>query len=461
MNSRYTNLFRFFFVCVDMIALSLVHITLILNFHRIPADGERPYGILFLVGNMVWLISAYSVGLYIEDGQPNVYRFSARTLKAFILFASCMFMFAFLYHYPFSRLFILINFAGFFLLLLFTRLGMVGVSYFMKKANQVSRRIVIVGYNDLSKKFVERFGVNHADFQVDGYFEDPGLINELSKYPIIGNIDECLDYAIKNNIHEIYSAISPEKNESIYEMAKQAEKSMIRFKFIPDFRLFVNRETYIEYHDNFPILSLRPEPLEDMGNSVKKRMFDILFSLLVIFFILSWLIPILAILIIISSRGSVFFKQKRSGKNNKQFTCYKLRTMTVNNEANIKQVTLNDSRVTKLGHFLRKTNLDELPQFINVLLGNMSIIGPRPHMLVHTSMYSKIMNEYMIRHFLKPGISGWAQVNGYRGEIKEEDQLRRRIDHDIWYMENWSIWLDMKIIWLTIYTTLKGDKNAY
>ncbi len=135
--------------------------------------------------------------------------------------------------------------------------------------------------------------------------------------------------------------------------------------------------------------------------------------------------------------------------------------MTLNNEANTRQVTLNDSRVTRLGRFLRKTNLDEFPQFVNVLLGNMSVVGPRPHMLVHTSMYSKVMGEYMIRHFLKPGITGWAQVNGYRGEIKDEDQLRRRINHDIWYMENWSIWLDMKIILLTIYTTFKGDKNAY
>ncbi|HEX3079488.1 MAG TPA: sugar transferase, partial [Puia sp.] len=204
-----------------------------------------------------------------------------------------------------------------------------------------------------------------------------------------------------------------------------------------------------------------PEPLEDMGNSIKKRLFDIVFSLLVIVFVLSWLIPILAILIMISSRGHVFFKQKRSGKNNKQFTCYKLRTMRMNSDEHVRQVTLNDSRVTKLGRFLRKTSLDELPQFVNVLLGNMSIIGPRPHMLVHTNMYSKIMNEYMIRHFLKPGISGWAQVNGYRGEIKEETQLRKRIDHDIWYMENWSIWLDLKIIWMTIYITLRGDKNAY
>jgi putative colanic acid biosynthesis UDP-glucose lipid carrier transferase len=133
----------------------------------------------------------------------------------------------------------------------------------------------------------------------------------------------------------------------------------------------------------------------------------------------------------------------------------------MNVEANTKQVTLNDKRSTKVGRFLRKTNLDELPQFINVLYGNMSVVGPRPHMLAHTDIYSKVMGEYMVRHFLKPGITGWAQVSGYRGEIKEEAQLRNRIIRDIWYMENWSLWLDAKIVWLTIYSTFKGNKNAY
>jgi putative colanic acid biosynthesis UDP-glucose lipid carrier transferase len=266
---------------------------------------------------------------------------------------------------------------------------------------------------------------------------------------------------MRNNVKEIYSTISPERNEGIYEMSKVAEKSLIRFKFVPDFRLYVNHVTYLEYLDNFPILSLRPEPLEDMGNSVKKRIFDVFFSLTVMILLLSWLIPILALLIKLTSRGPVFFKQMRSGKNNKQFTCYKLRTMTVNTEANIRQVTLNDARITKVGRMLRKTNLDELPQFLNVLLGNMSIVGPRPHMLVHTHKYSQIMSEYMIRHFLKPGITGWAQVKGFRGEIKDDEQLRKRIEHDIWYMENWSLWLDAKVVGLTVYGTLKGDKNAY
>jgi putative colanic acid biosysnthesis UDP-glucose lipid carrier transferase len=461
MNSRYTNLLRFFFVCFDLVALNLVHIILLFNFSRIPADGERAYGLLFLVGNMIWLISAYSVRLYIEDAQLNVYRFSKRTVKAFTLYAISMMIFAFIYHYPYSRLFIFLSFTSYFSFLLITRLIMIGTSYFFQKANRITRRIVIVGYSDIAKKFVEHFSITHKDFQVDGYFEDPNLIHELSVLPIIGNIDECIEYSVNHNIHEIYSTISPEKNECIYEMAKQAEKSLIRFKFIPDFRFFVNRETYIKYQGNFPILSLRPEPLEDMGNRVKKRMFDIIFSLLVIVLLLTWLIPILAIMIKLSSRGDIFFKQMRSGKNNKQFSCFKLRTMPVNTEANTRQVTINDARITKLGRILRKTNLDELPQFINVLFGNMSVAGPRPHMLIHTNKYSKILGEYMIRHFLKPGITGWAQVNGCRGEIKDDDQLRDRIDHDIWYMENWSLWLDLKIIWLTLCTTLRGDKNAY
>lgn len=461
MNSRYTNLFRFFFVCIDLIALNLIHVVLMVTFHRIPQSGERAYGLLFLIGNIVWLMAGYSVNLYIEDSQPGVYRFTKRTVKAFVLFAIFILIFAFVYHYPYSRLFILISFISFFFFLIATRIIMIGASSYMQKVNKHARRIVIIGYNEVAKKLVQVFGIIHRDFLVDGYFENVDQIHELSTLPIIGNIDDCVEYAVNNDIHEIYSTISPEKNECIYEMARLAEKSLIRFKFVPDFRLYVNRVTHIEYVDNFPILSLRPEPLEDLGNGIKKRIIDITFSLLVIVFLLSWLIPILAILIKLNSRGPIFFTQMRSGKNNKQFTCFKLRTLNVNNEANTKQVTENDTRITKLGHILRKTNLDELPQFINVLFGHMSIVGPRPHMLKHTKVFSKIMEEYMIRHFLKPGITGWAQVNGYRGEIKEDDQLRSRIEHDIWYMENWSLWLDAKIIWLTIYSTLRGDKNAY
>lgn len=441
--------------------LNLIQTLLMLNFHQFPSYGELSYGLLFLIESMLWLISACSVRLYIEDAQIGIYRFAKKTVRAFALFSVCVSIIVFAYPYPYSHLFIFTSLGCFLFLTLTTRLIMIGASAYIRKMNRITHRVVIVGYNEVARKLVQRLQTSRKDFLVDGYFENQEAIHELSTLPIIGDINECLEYAMRNNVKEIYSTISPERNEGIYEMSKVAEKSLIRFKFVPDFRLYVNHVTYLEYLDNFPILSLRPEPLEDMGNSVKKRIFDVFFSLTVMILLLSWLIPILALLIKLTSRGPVFFKQMRSGKNNKQFTCYKLRTMTVNTEANIRQVTLNDARITKVGRMLRKTNLDELPQFLNVLLGNMSIVGPRPHMLVHTRKYSQIMSEYMIRHFLKPGITGWAQVNGFRGEIKDDEQLRKRIEHDIWYMENWSLWLDAKVVGLTVYSTLKGDKNAY
>jgi putative colanic acid biosynthesis UDP-glucose lipid carrier transferase len=176
---------------------------------------------------------------------------------------------------------------------------------------------------------------------------------------------------------------------------------------------------------------------------------------------LSWLIPLMAILIKLDSKGPVFFIQLRSGKSNQPFRCYKFRSLRVNTEAHTQQVTRGDQRITKLGRFMRKSNIDELPQFINVFLGDMSIVGPRPHMLKHTEDFSHLYKQYMIRHFVKPGLTGWAQVHGFRGEIRDNKLLRKRIEHDIWYMESWSLWLDVKIILMTIYVTVLGDKNAF
>jgi putative colanic acid biosynthesis UDP-glucose lipid carrier transferase len=209
------------------------------------------------------------------------------------------------------------------------------------------------------------------------------------------------------------------------------------------------------------VLSLRKEPLDDVGNRIKKRLYDIVVSSLVIMFILSWLVPIISLLILLESRGPIFFVQERSGKGGKPFKCIKFRTMRMNKDANEKQATKNDSRITALGRFLRKTSLDEMPQFINVFLSDMSVVGPRPHMLKHTDDYSKLLNHYMIRHFLKPGITGWAQIHGYRGEIKMFEDINNRIEYDIWYLENWSLWLDTRIILMTAFNVAKGEKNAY
>jgi putative colanic acid biosynthesis UDP-glucose lipid carrier transferase len=225
--------------------------------------------------------------------------------------------------------------------------------------------------------------------------------------------------------------------------------------------MFINRKVHIDFARNIPILSLRTEPLENVDSQIKKRTFDIVFSIIVIFCLLSWLIPLMALLIKLDSRGPVFFTQLRSGKNNMPFLCYKLRSLRINKDSNVVQVSRDDKRFTRLGRILRKTNLDELPQFLNVVRGEMSVVGPRPHMLKHTEEYSQMLNHYMIRHYVKPGVTGWAQINGYRGEIKKKKDLRGRIEHDIWYMENWSMWLDLRIIVLTVYKSIKGDENAF
>jgi putative colanic acid biosynthesis UDP-glucose lipid carrier transferase len=217
----------------------------------------------------------------------------------------------------------------------------------------------------------------------------------------------------------------------------------------------------IDYIRDLPILSLRRDPLDNIGNQIKKRILDVAVSLLVALFILSWLIPLIGILILFESAGPIFFSQQRSGKNNIKFKCLKFRSMYVNQEADTVQATKSDQRVTRVGAFLRKTSLDEFPQFINVLIGEMSLVGPRPHMVKHTSDYSKIVDNFMIRQFLKPGITGWAQINGFRGQITDHQQIKSRVTSDLWYLENWTIWLDIRILFLTVHKVFKGDENAF
>ena len=217
----------------------------------------------------------------------------------------------------------------------------------------------------------------------------------------------------------------------------------------------------MEYYGYLPILSLRDIPIEDPLNQFVKRMFDIILSLIVIIGLLSWLSPILALLIRLESKGPVFFRQKRNGLDYKEFYCYKYRSMRENPEAHIHQVRKNDVRITKIGKFLRKTSIDELPQFINVLFGEMSVVGPRPHMVSHTHMYAERIDKFMVRHFVKPGITGLAQTSGYRGEVETENDIINRVKYDIFYLENWSLLLDVKIVFQTVFNALKGEEKAY
>ncbi|WP_432329931.1 exopolysaccharide biosynthesis polyprenyl glycosylphosphotransferase [Mucilaginibacter sp. P25] len=299
---------------------------------------------------------------------------------------------------------------------------------------------------------------NHFSFQGFLNQEDNSILDNGGE--LLESVKEQIVSAANSGIRDVYVSLSPERITEYNKLQEEADKSCLRLKLVPDISNSTVNSLKLSYMGNFAVLSNRNEPLEEIENRFKKRVFDILFSLLVIVFLLSWLYPLIGLLIKLESRGPVMFKQLRSGRDNKSFLCYKFRSMKVNNQADL-QATKNDSRVTKIGTFLRRTSLDELPQFFNVLLGDMSVVGPRPHPLNMTKQYSQIIDKYMVRHFLKAGITGWAQVNGFRGETHDPALMEQRVKHDIWYLENWSMWLELKIVYKTVYNIIKGEENAY
>jgi putative colanic acid biosynthesis UDP-glucose lipid carrier transferase len=274
-------------------------------------------------------------------------------------------------------------------------------------------------------------------------------------------LDDAFQYVIDDNIDEIYCSMAALTQKQINKIVDFADNNLRVLKFLPDTKDIYAKQLKIDYYGYLPILSLRQIPIEEPFNQFLKRTFDIIFSILIIVFVLSWLTPLLAILIKIESPGPVFFKQPRTGINFKEFNCYKYRSMTTEGTSHVIHTKKNDDRVTKLGSFLRRTSIDELPQFFNVLKGEMSIVGPRPHMTFQTEMFAEKVDKFMVRHFVKPGITGLAQVSGYRGEIETDKDIINRVKYDIFYLENWSVFLDIKIIFMTIVSAFKGDKKAY
>jgi putative colanic acid biosysnthesis UDP-glucose lipid carrier transferase len=274
-------------------------------------------------------------------------------------------------------------------------------------------------------------------------------------------IEDCFEYIQKKEVDEIYSSVGELTNKEILMLIDFADNNLKILKFLPDNKEIYTKKLEYDYYGYLPILSLRKIPIQEPLNLFMKRVFDIIVSVFVIVGLLSWLTPILAILIKLDSKGPIFFKQKRNGLDYEEFYCYKFRSMKPNPVADLYQVTKGDQRITRMGRFLRKTSIDELPQFINVLKGDMSVVGPRPHMVSHTHMYAERIDKFMVRHFIKPGITGLAQVSGYRGEVETDDDIINRVRLDIFYLENWSLLLDLKIVFQTIYNALKGEEKAY
>ena len=463
MNRQFERYLQITLVILDIVALNVLYILcqLILKegvYFRI----TNSYIQYWVFSNVIWLLCSFFFRAYVTKVIVNFEYFTKRTIQVYLVWVICiLFYLFFLRAFEISRIFIISTLMGFGLGLLLNRFLYLGIKNYFKNSHHLTKKVLILGYNDTAKKLANYFEEDGMNTQLMGFIENNNNITELSNYPVLAELENTLRVAKDMDVQEIFSTITPEQNNDIYTLMYQAEKECIRFKIVPNLSVFITRDVHIEYFGDLPILSLRSEPLDDVGNRVKKRMLDIAVSLFVIVFFLSWMVPIFALLIFIESGESVFFKQLRTGKNKKSFYCLKFRSMKSNKDADLKQATENDARVTRLGRFIRKTSLDEFPQFINVFKGEMSLVGPRPHMLKHTTDFSKIVDDYMVRQFLKPGITGWAQINGYRGEITNPEQIKMRVDKDLWYLENWNLWLDIQILFLTVYYVLRGDKNAF
>jgi putative colanic acid biosynthesis UDP-glucose lipid carrier transferase len=463
MNKQFKYYLQISLIVLDFFILNLIFfISKIIFKEKIGITDINSYIEFWVILNFFWLFISFISRTYTENNIINFEFFTKRTAQVYIFWVIAILVYLFfLRKFEISRFFIFVTFINFAIGLLFNRFLCLGILYHFKSKDFLLKRILIIGYNETAKKLETYFEEEGINSQLLGFTEDEQNVTELSKHPILASINNTIEIAKELNVEEIFSTITPEQNRYIYKLMTIAEKECIRFKIVPNFSLFINKPVYIDYIRDMPILSLRSEPLDDVGNRIKKRILDIVVSFLVIVFILSWLIPVLALLIFIESKGPIIFSQLRSGKNNKNFHCYKFRSMRVNQESDEKQASKNDTRITKVGRFIRKTSLDEFPQFINVFKGEMSIVGPRPHMVKHTSDYSKIVDQFMIRQFLKPGITGWAQINGFRGEITDPLQIKMRVNNDLWYLENWNIWLDVRIIFLTVYKIFKGDEKAF
>ncbi|WP_294823947.1 exopolysaccharide biosynthesis polyprenyl glycosylphosphotransferase, partial [uncultured Flavobacterium sp.] len=320
------------------------------------------------------------------------------------------------------------------------------------------RNVIIAGYTDEAIKLRELFdqrldyGYNFLGYFTDKKQDSPDLIK--------GKISDIEDYVFAYNIDEIYCSLSDLTNLQLKNLVSFFEANGKTIKFIPDAKQIFSKNLRVDYYESVPLLSLQKTPFDEPLAKFVKRFFDIVFSLLVILLLLSWLTPILALLIRLESKGAVFFKQSRAGLNEDHFYCYKFRSMQINS-ATEQLAVKNDPRVTRIGKFIRKTSIDELPQFLNVLKGDMSVVGPRPHIGLINDTYSSKIKKYVMRHRVKPGITGLAQVRGARGEISTDEDMIFRIKYDVFYIENWSLLLDIKIIIQTVVNIFTGDEKAY
>jgi len=458
----YSKYFWFIHFIGDILFINIAFILMYyLKFDSI--DFSDKYRFLLIIFNANWILVALMLKLYELKRIIRLDKVLFNLFKAFgfnvLIITAVLFS---LKQSEFSREHLYATYLMLFGLIMCWRYLSIKLIKLYRKSGYNYRRVVIVGGGEVAQQLNDYFNSDDVlGVRLLGVFSDSDFSFEIKDSVKTGTLDSLEQFALKNYIDEIFYTMPLTYTKKIKGLVDFCDKYMIRFKVVPDFRGFIFKRVNIDFFNDVPVITLREEPLTDFINRFTKRVFDLIFSLLTIFFVLSWLYPIIAVLIKLTSKGPVLFKQSRSGVNNEEFLCYKFRSMTMSAEADTKQATKGDVRITKIGAFLRKSSLDEFPQFFNVFMGDMSIVGPRPHMLKHTEEYSELIQKYMVRQLVKPGITGAAQVKGYRGETKELEDMEGRVRLDVWYIENWSLSLDINIIFHTVWNAFKGDEKAY
>lgn len=454
---RFRKVIRFLLFLTDILLINLSvwwgHSYLVGHASGMAADAMLRYTLLL---NLLWVMLVLVRNRYQSVTFVNVSKSALSLLFThFLLLITAIFLFD---RGDIPRWFIVSHYAALVLMVMASRYLFIFIYRRFALFRYNKRKVVIIGNGDMSYKAASYLARPDSGYEFVGVFND--VSDPKQRLPMLGSKGECIDYCVRHNVKEIFSTLMPESGEDFRELIHRAEQECIRVKFLPDFKMIFARDVNLSIDSDLLMIKFRDEQLEKFENRVIKRGFDLLFTVALFLTVLWWLIPLLALVVWLTSGRPIFFVQKRSGRDGRVFDCYKFRSMRLNAEAHEKAAQTADPRLTRFGAFLRRTSLDELPQFLNVFKGDMSVVGPRPHMLKHTREYGAIISRYMVRHFLKPGITGWAQTNGFRGDITG-NRMEERVKKDIWYIENWSFLLDIQIILKTIRLMLVGDRNAY
>jgi putative colanic acid biosynthesis UDP-glucose lipid carrier transferase len=449
-NKKYSYLIRPLFILIDLIIIfGVIFFIKDTNF----------YNFYFLIySTFFWLIIAFNTKFY------KVYRFTS-IFKVFkLLFIQFLvFTLGFFTYFTVFKEGLVVHNQFLILTSTLTTIAIVKLlSFYALKAYRLEgknyRNVVILGLDDTSEKITNFFkDKTNLGYRFFGFFSDKK--NNHKNY--LGQLKDSFKYILENNIDELYCTLSTLNKNQIKEFTKFANQHNKVIKLIPDSTELYSKDFDSQYYNNILVFNVKKLPFETPENHFIKRGFDIVFSMFVIIFLLSWVIPLLWVLIKLESKGPLLFKQEREGLNGYHFICYKFRSMKLNKKSDQIHAVKGDQRITQIGKFMRKTSLDELPQFFNVLKGDMSVVGPRPHMQSLAFEYQKDIENYLERHAVKPGITGLAQISGYRGEVIKKADIKNRIRLDIFYIENWSFFLDLKIIVQTVLNVFKGEEKAY